>query len=43
LGGPVLLEKKIEEVHGIHIPDNTIYPVLLDFGCIEVKEEETRK
>jgi len=34
--GPISLEKKIEEVHGIHIPHNTIYQVLLDFGCIAV-------
>jgi len=27
--GPVHLEKKIEEVHGLHIPHNTIYRVLL--------------
>jgi putative transposase len=43
--GPVHLEKKIEEVHGQHIPHNTIYRVLLDHGCIEVnmKKRKQRK
>ena len=43
--GPVHLEKKIEEVHGIHIPHNTIYRVLLEHGCIEVnmKKRKQRK
>lgn len=43
--GPILLEKKIEEIHGLHIPHNTIYRVLLEYGCIEVnmKKRKQRK
>ncbi len=41
--GPVLLVKKIEEVHGIHILHNTIYQVLLDFGCIEVNVRKKKQ
>jgi putative transposase len=43
LVGPVLLEKKIEEVHGIHIPHNTIYQVLLDSGCIDVNVRKRKQ
>ena len=41
--GPVLLERKIEEVPGIHIPHNTIYQVLLEHGCIEVNVRKRKK
>lgn len=41
--GPVYLEKKIEEVHGIHIPHNTIYRVLLGHGCIEVNMRKRKQ
>jgi putative transposase len=43
--GPVLLEKKIEIDHGIHIPHNTIYRVLLCHGLIEVnlRKRQQRK
>jgi putative transposase len=41
--GPVLLERKIEEVHGIHIPHNTIYHVLREYGCIEVNARKRKQ
>ena len=41
--GPVHLEKKIEEIHGIHIPHNTIYRVLLGHGCIEVNMRKRKQ
>lgn len=41
--GPVHLEKKIEEVHGIHIPHNTIYRVLFGHGCIEVNMRKRKQ
>lgn len=43
--GPVLLEKKIEEVVGIHIPHNTIYRILRQNGLIEenMKKKRQRK
>jgi len=43
--GPVLLEKKIEEVVGIHIPHNTIYRILLHNDLIEenMKKKQQRK
>ncbi len=43
--GPVHLEKKIEEVYGIHIPHNTIYKVLLNYGLVEenMKKKKQRK
>jgi len=40
--GPVLLEKKIEIVRGIHIPHNTIYQVLLYHGMIEPNMKKRR-
>jgi putative transposase len=35
------LERKIEEIHGKHIPHNTIYKVLLNHGLVEenIKKE----
>jgi len=43
--GPVLLEKKIEEVVGVHIPHNTIYRILLRNDLIEenMKKKKQRK
>jgi putative transposase len=43
--GPTHLEKKIEETHGIHIPHNTIYQVLLFHGLVEInmKKRKPRK
>jgi len=43
--GPTLLEKKIEEVHGIHIPHNTIYRILLIRGRVDIcmKKRNQRK
>ena len=43
--GPVHLEKKIEQTHGIHIPHNRIYRVLLSHGLVEVnmKKRKQRK
>ncbi|WP_456370758.1 IS481 family transposase [Geoglobus sp.] len=32
---PVLMEKKIDEIYGLHIPHNTIYRVLLKHGLVE--------
>ena len=42
---PVHLEKKIEEIHGIHIPHNTIYKVPLKHGLVEenMKKKSQRK
>ena len=41
----VHLERKIEEVHGIHTPHNTIYKVLLKNGLVEenMKRKRQRK
>jgi putative transposase len=33
---PIHLEKKLEETHGIHIPHNRIYKVLLCHGLVEI-------
>jgi len=33
---PIHLEKKIEETHGVHIPLNRIYKVLLSHGLVEI-------
>ena len=43
--GPTHLEKKIEEVDGMHIPHNTIYRILLEHGRVEVcmKKRKQRK
>jgi putative transposase len=43
--GPTYLEKKIEEVHGIHIPHNRIYRVLLDHDLVEInmRKRQQRK
>ena len=42
--GPVHLEKKIEKIHGIHIPHNTIYKVLLKHvGEENMKKKKQRK
>ena len=43
--GPIHLEKKIEETHGIHIPHNRIYRVLLNHGLVEInmKKRQQRK
>lgn len=43
--GPTHLEKKIEETHGIHIPHNRIYRVLLNHGLVEinVRKRQQRK
>ena len=41
--GPVLLEKKIEIVRGIHIPHNAIYQVLLYHGMIEPNMKKRRQ
>lgn len=41
--GPVHLEKKRKEVHGIHIPHNTIYRVLLGHGCIKVNMRKRKQ
>jgi len=43
--GPVLLEKKIEEVVGVHITHNTIYRILLRNDLIEenMKKKKQRK
>ena len=43
--GPVHLEKKIEELHGNHIPHNRIYRILLSHGLVEVnmKKRQQRK
>ena len=41
--GPVLLEKKIEIVRGIHIPHNAIYQVLLYHGMIEPNMRKRRQ
>ena len=43
--GPTHLEKKIEETHGIHIPHNRIYRVLLNHGLVEInmKKRQQRK
>jgi len=42
---PVHLEKKIEETHGIHIPHNRIYKVLLSHDLVEInmKKRKQRK
>ena len=42
---PTHLEKKIEETHGIHIPHNRIYRVLLYHGLVEInmKKRKQRK
>jgi putative transposase len=42
---PTRLEKKIEETHGIHIPHNRIYRVLLNHGRVEInmKKQQQRK
>ena len=42
---PTHLEKKIEEAHGIHIPHNRIYKVLLAHGLVEInmKKRKQRK
>jgi putative transposase len=42
---PIHLEKKIEETHGIHIPHNRIYKVLLSHGLVEInmKKRKQRK
>jgi hypothetical protein len=34
--GPTHLEKKIEEIYGIHIPHKRIYQVLLFHGLVEI-------
>ena len=39
--GPIHLEKKIEETHGIHIPHNRIYRVLLNHGMVGDQHEKT--
>jgi putative transposase len=43
--GPTHLEKKIEETHGIHIPHNSIYRVLLLYGLVEInmRKRQQRK
>ena len=43
--GPIHLEKKIEEIYGIHIPHNRIYQVLLFHGLVEInmKKRKQRK
>jgi putative transposase len=43
--GPTHLEKKIEETHGIHIPHNRIYRVLLSHDLIKInmKKRKQRK
>jgi putative transposase len=41
--GPVHLEKKIEEVHGIHTPHNTIYKVMLKHGGGKHEEEKAEE
>ncbi len=43
--GPVHLERKIEESHGIHIPHNTVYKVLLKHDLVEenMKRRKQRK
>jgi len=43
--GPTHLEKKIEELYGIHIPHNRIYQVLLFHGLVEInmKKRQQRK
>jgi len=43
--GPVHLERKIEEIHGIYIPHNTIYKVLLKtrFGGGKHEEEKAEE
>lgn len=43
--GPTLLEKKIEEENGVHIPHNTIYRILLHHDRVEpcMKKRKQRK
>ncbi|MGF3497999.1 MAG: DDE-type integrase/transposase/recombinase, partial [Methanolinea tarda] len=43
--GPTLLEKKIEEETGVHIPHNTIYRILLHYDRVEpcMKKRTQRK
>jgi len=43
--GPTHLEKKIEEIYGIHIPHNRIYQVLFFHGLVEInmKKRQQRK
>ncbi len=41
--GPVHLEKKIEEIHGIHIPHNTIYKILLKHNLVEENMKKKRQ
>jgi putative transposase len=41
--GPVHLEKKIEEIHGNHIPHNRICRVLLSHGLVEVKKKKRQQ
>jgi putative transposase len=41
--GPAHLEKKIEEIHRIHIPHNTIYRVLLNHGYIAVNPRKRKQ
>lgn len=43
--GPTLLEKKIEEENGIHIPNNIIYRILLPHDRVEpcMKKRKQRK
>ncbi|MDP3562957.1 MAG: DDE-type integrase/transposase/recombinase, partial [Methanoregula sp.] len=43
--GPTHLEKKIEEVYGIHVPHNRIYRVLLNHDLVEInmKKRQQRK
>ena len=40
--GVVALEKKIERMHGMHIPHNRMYKILLERGKI-VRNERKRK
>jgi putative transposase len=40
---PIHLEKKIEETHGIHIPHNRIYKVLLCHGLVEINMKKRKQ
>lgn len=40
---PVLLEKKIKEIHVIHIRHNRIYRVLLLHGLVEINMKKRKK
>jgi len=43
--GPTHQEKTIEESHGIHIPHNRTYRILLNHGLVEIymKKRQQRK